>query len=433
MLSTICRCTHEWSDIPSRSAVVCCASQRALSWVSPLAAARNAASLRLRSLGAWTLTGAIASLGVFGASLISARAGRGATPRRRRRGRGRPRGRRARPRPTAPRRGAASVSMTALPGAPRSSIAGMAASRRTSKAGDVDVAERRLGVAELGEHVGGARAEQPERRVARRDVGDGRARRPAHGLGRGGADALGLAGVAEREHVRGRDRAPPGALGQQRVAGVDLPAAELADERLDRARARRGARACRGRSGRRARRPSRTARARRPGSRSARRPTSRGGRPSWPRPAGAGARAGCARALASWPACPARYASDQANAAASRSPSARSSRIAAAGRRSKGSARKPLAVQPPRARDLAVDEERRRRLRVLRVEDQRAEALGEQAGAAGVHEQRRVPGRQQPHRRGRVRGGSGAPGDVEQLAAVLVEVALARRRARARA
>ena len=63
MLSTICRCTQEWSDIPSRSAVVCWASQRAFSCVSALAAARNAASLRLRSLGAWMLTGAIASDG----------------------------------------------------------------------------------------------------------------------------------------------------------------------------------------------------------------------------------------------------------------------------------------------------------------------------------------------------------------------------------
>src|SRR5215210_7411615 len=70
MLSTICRCTQEWSDIPSRSAVVCCASQRALSWVSPLAAARKAASLRLRALGARMSTGAIASLGVRGASLM---------------------------------------------------------------------------------------------------------------------------------------------------------------------------------------------------------------------------------------------------------------------------------------------------------------------------------------------------------------------------
>jgi len=57
---------HEWSLIPSRSAVVCCACQRALSWVSALAAARNAASLRLRSLGAWIRIGAIASLGVRG-------------------------------------------------------------------------------------------------------------------------------------------------------------------------------------------------------------------------------------------------------------------------------------------------------------------------------------------------------------------------------
>jgi hypothetical protein len=60
-LSTICRCTHEWSLISSRSAVTCAACQRALSWVSAFAASRNAARRRLRSAGAWMFIAAIAS------------------------------------------------------------------------------------------------------------------------------------------------------------------------------------------------------------------------------------------------------------------------------------------------------------------------------------------------------------------------------------
>ena len=45
--STICTCTHEWSDIPSRSAFVCCTSHHALSWSSAFAASSSAWSLRL--------------------------------------------------------------------------------------------------------------------------------------------------------------------------------------------------------------------------------------------------------------------------------------------------------------------------------------------------------------------------------------------------
>ena len=43
---------HEWSDIPSRSAVTCCAYHQAFSCMSALTASRNAASLGLRSAGA---------------------------------------------------------------------------------------------------------------------------------------------------------------------------------------------------------------------------------------------------------------------------------------------------------------------------------------------------------------------------------------------
>ena len=64
LLSTICRCTHEWSLMPRRSAVTCAACQRALSCVSALAAASTPASLGLRSLGAWMRIAATASRGV---------------------------------------------------------------------------------------------------------------------------------------------------------------------------------------------------------------------------------------------------------------------------------------------------------------------------------------------------------------------------------
>ena len=49
--------------MPSRCAVTCWACHSAFSRALPLAAARNAASFGLRSLGAWTCIAAIASAG----------------------------------------------------------------------------------------------------------------------------------------------------------------------------------------------------------------------------------------------------------------------------------------------------------------------------------------------------------------------------------
>ena len=66
MFSTIRTCTHEWSDMPSRVATVCCISHCALSRSSALAAARKASSLRLPRVGASTLMAAIASAGLVG-------------------------------------------------------------------------------------------------------------------------------------------------------------------------------------------------------------------------------------------------------------------------------------------------------------------------------------------------------------------------------
>src|SRR5918911_2829750 len=63
MLSTIRTCTHEWSDIPSRSAITWAAYHQPLSWTSASAAARNRASLGLRSAGALIVMRATASAG----------------------------------------------------------------------------------------------------------------------------------------------------------------------------------------------------------------------------------------------------------------------------------------------------------------------------------------------------------------------------------
>src|SRR3954451_271922 len=60
---TIWTCTHEWSDIPSRLAVVCCASHQAFSWSSPFAASSSASSLRFPRAGARRRIPAVASLG----------------------------------------------------------------------------------------------------------------------------------------------------------------------------------------------------------------------------------------------------------------------------------------------------------------------------------------------------------------------------------
>src|SRR3954471_13541087 len=60
---TIWTCTHEWSDIPSRLAVVCCASHQALSCSSPFAASSSASSLRFPRAGARRRIAAVASRG----------------------------------------------------------------------------------------------------------------------------------------------------------------------------------------------------------------------------------------------------------------------------------------------------------------------------------------------------------------------------------
>ena len=64
MLTTIWMCTHEWSDIASRSAFVCCMCHHALSCVSALALAISRSSLGLRSLGARIAIAAIDSASV---------------------------------------------------------------------------------------------------------------------------------------------------------------------------------------------------------------------------------------------------------------------------------------------------------------------------------------------------------------------------------
>jgi hypothetical protein len=45
MLTTICTWIHEWSDIWSRSAFVCCTYHQAFSCMSPLTASSSAAAL----------------------------------------------------------------------------------------------------------------------------------------------------------------------------------------------------------------------------------------------------------------------------------------------------------------------------------------------------------------------------------------------------
>ena len=72
----------------------------------------------------------------------------------------------------------------------------------------------------------------------------------------------------------------------------------------------------------------------------------------------------------------------------------------------------------PGAGDGAVDEERRQRLRQLGVEDPRAVVLADDQRAAGVDQQRGVPGRQEARRSGDV-AGQRRSREVEQLGAVL--------------
>ncbi len=84
--------------------------------------------------------------------------------------------------------------------------------------------------------------------------------------------------------------------------------------------------------------------------------------------------------------------------ASSRSASSRTSRIGRCRQRLERVDRDAPSSVPPRAGDLSVDEERRHRVRRLRVEDQGSHGLGHDLGPPGVHEQGRVPGRQEPNR-----------------------------------
>src|SRR6188472_4640576 len=76
------------------------------------------------------------------------------------------------------------------------------------------------------------------------------------------------------------------------------------------------------------------------------------------------------------------------------------------------------ALVAPSPRHRAVDEEGRERVRVAHAEDPRAMLLGQNAGAACVDEERRVPRRQVARERGRVRARPRGARQVEQLGAV---------------
>src|SRR3954470_9783451 len=72
----------------------------------------------------------------------------------------------------------------------------------------------------------------------------------------------------------------------------------------------------------------------------------------------------------------------------------------------------------PRPGDATVDEKGRDGLRGLRVEDLWAVLLRQDPGAAGVDEQRGVPGGQEPDGGGRLWIGQGRARQVEELGAV---------------
>jgi hypothetical protein len=102
--------------------------------------------------------------------------------------------------------------------------------------------------------------------------------------------------------------------------------------------------------------------------------------------------------------------------------SASSANLALGGREQRLERRRrdPAVRVAPAAGDPAVDEERRQRLRRLRVEEDRSKSLGQDARAAGVDEQHRVPRAQEAHRGRRVRVRDGCAGQVDQRAARLV-------------
>ena len=106
----------------------------------------------------------------------------------------------------------------------------------------------------------------------------------------------------------------------------------------------------------------------------------------------------------------------------SRSASSRSSERVLRGNGSNGSSlRRRLRLRPldpPRAGDRAVDEERGERVRRLRREDPRPEALGQHLRPPRVHEQRRVPRGQEADGRRRVLLWQGCAWEVDQLGTV---------------
>ena len=106
--------------------------------------------------------------------------------------------------------------------------------------------------------------------------------------------------------------------------------------------------------------------------------------------------------------------------AASRFPSARSSRSAGRDSRSYGSSSMRPSVVAPRPGHATVDEEGRDGRRVLRGEDDRAVLLRQDARAPGVDEQHRVPPGQEANRRRRVGRRQRGTREVEQLATPFV-------------
>ena len=106
--------------------------------------------------------------------------------------------------------------------------------------------------------------------------------------------------------------------------------------------------------------------------------------------------------------------------AARRSASSSSSARTGFGSRPNGSTSTRPVLVAPRARDLAVDEERVHGVGGPNVEDTRPVALGKDLRPPRVDEQRRVPDGQEAHRSGRVLVGQRQPREVDELPAVLV-------------
>ena len=105
----------------------------------------------------------------------------------------------------------------------------------------------------------------------------------------------------------------------------------------------------------------------------------------------------------------------------------RPSRLTAASSFANGSTAIRLPSSLPGAGDAAVDEERVHRLRRLDAEDTGAVLLRKDLRAAGMDEQRRVPGREEADRGRRLGVGQRQPRQVDELAARLVAKARAAR------